>query len=1181
MQIPTNLQKLPVTGDVPRVSVNSFGYGGTNAHVILEQAPVTSHNAREEPRVNIEGESDVSSDRQVEYMRNKLPCLMVISARSKTSLLAGIESLRKWALVKGTEYSIRDVACTLCLRRAHFEWRLSFVASDVAELSNILQQENVEGRVQKVSGSGRVVFLFTGQGAQWCAMGRELMVAHPRFRDSLRKSSQILEELGAPWKLLEELSKDESTSRLGESEIALPATIALQIALVEILSDIGIRPDVVIGHSSGEIAAAFAAKILSHRTALKIAYTRSFVSRNSREMISIRGAMLAVGLGELEVLKYIDGLTQGTVCIACINSPTAVTVSGDEGAILELQERLDLALVFNRRLNVDAAYHSHHMRLVSCQYLCALGDFEVQTPPEPLQYISTVTGSSKISGFGSEYWVENLVSKVRYSDAIQEYCRLQDNGVSTECEQDFIEIGPHPQLATFTRQIFKASSSSFRYDYHHTLIRGTNAVTSIFNTFGALYTRGHPIHFAAINAINPGINNSEVLHDLPPYEWDHSKTYWYESRLSKEYRHRQSPSHDLLGVRIPSSTILEPRWRHIINVDKLPWLEQHKINGLTIFPGTAYLCMAIEAAHQILRECRPPKDMLMVVLSDVSFKKALVISEATEKSEMQLSFTPRRRLSRSRSRFSYEFRISALSNTAAWTEHCTGLIKVEESGCDDLEDGDVEALCQNGRNTDILGLLQASGHQKIDSPTLYRDFQAHGNYFGPDFAAVTDLHLDTGGQATAHVRIPDIAACMPNNYLQPHVIHPTTLDALLQSSLRLYTEKNGPEPVMPEHISEIVLFPSIERRAEKFLRSVTNISSITARNIETKVSIFNSDCTSNPKPVLMVSGLKIRGFTNTQAASSNIRKICHRLEWGVDAAFLRPSHFRSDWDRKCELEVQKRLDVLNQAASIYLQNCLDYITWKGYKGCQIRFLELLACSQPAPRCNPKAKEDSEQTVDNQNLLLEASRQGRQGEILCRIGDKAIDILMGKIDPYSLVTREEINDKLFRNGPSSPCYAHMAQLMKHLCFKHPNLTILELGTGTGSTTCALLEVIGDIKSARLDRRYFTDVPEDLFDPSKALFKNWGDKIHYRKLDIEQDPVAQGFEPQSCELVVASNVLYGTSSIDQVLTNIYKVLKPGGLLALNEVTRPQAFMNFILGFFSGPWKGTYSTLELHTS
>jgi acyl transferase domain-containing protein len=352
-----------------RKSLN--GINGTNG-IKIRNGTSGRHSVKE----NFEDETTAQSD----------PKLFVLSARSETSLKLMTENLQKWVSAQSENRSyFADLAHTLLNRRTPMQFRFSTAAATPADLLNSLSQKP---RITKTTTNFHSVFVFTGQGAQWAQMGKELAVSHPVFRQSILKSDEMLKSFGAEWSLREELSSKDTESRIGQAEISQPSTTGLQIALVDLLESFGVSPEIVVGHSSGEIAAAYAAGILDHKTALEISYHRGFMSQAVQEVMTSKGSMIAVGLGEDEVLQYIEHTRTGLVSVACINSPVSTTVSGDESAIDELKELWDEALIFNRKLKIDTAYHSHHMQKVGSKYLHSIAHIKAGKPRSSVKFYS-------------------------------------------------------------------------------------------------------------------------------------------------------------------------------------------------------------------------------------------------------------------------------------------------------------------------------------------------------------------------------------------------------------------------------------------------------------------------------------------------------------------------------------------------------------------------------------------------------------------------------------------------------------------------------------------------------------------------------------------------------------------------------------------------------------------------
>ena len=621
-------------------------------------------------------------------------------------------------------------------------WRCSFIAETCQDLPTILTQRAF--KISKTPGAILPNFIFTGQGAQWHAMGRELIRAMPIFQQSLMASEIILQELGSKWSLVTELLRDEATSNLGDSSIAQPATTAIQIALVDLLASLGIRPVAVLGHSSGEIAAAYTCGALSHSAALSVSYHRGFIARACKQAANLEGAMLAVGLGVDDVKAYIGRLHRGTVSVACDNSAKSTTISGDKLAIEELKENLDAQSTFAKILNVEVAYHSHHMNEVALQYLEALDGLEFGLPLPSVKFYSSVTACEKTSAFGPSYWVQNLTSQVRYSEAFEQLCRYNDNAGgmnSTDTAATFIEIGPHCALAGPTKQLLnQINTGTSKMIYIPSLVKNISGFRTLLALNGRLFELGHPISFSQLMSNETRSQNSKVVHDLPAYQWDHSSRYWHESRSSREHRLRNYPYHDLLGTRIPGGTPMEPGWRSYLSIDKLPWLQDHMVDDSIIFPGSGYLCMAIEAMRQDIATRHSGERVRQYVLRDIVFSKALLIPTSPGKIEAQFSLRLARNSNNMNSTGWADFRVCSLSRENAWHLNCWGSITVEYwSSLDQIE--------QFGESDSSVVLQPESGAlehpfiEQYSSHELYRTLRDKGNAYGPTFATMDNLRI--------------------------------------------------------------------------------------------------------------------------------------------------------------------------------------------------------------------------------------------------------------------------------------------------------------------------------------------------------------------------------------------------------------------------------------------------------
>lgn len=375
---------------------------------------------------------------------------------------------------------------------------------------------------------------------------------------------------------------------------------ATQIALVDLLRSWEIHPKIVVGHSSGEIAAAYSIGAISKESALKIAYYRGALADHLSSGSQGRGAMLAVALSEAEVEPYLKtfgcDLHHWDLTVGCVNSPKNVTLTGGVQSIEVFEALMKENNIFARKLNVNVAYHSNLMREIVAEYASLIDDI---TPDlehihnsEHTIMISTVSMKEVFSKQlrQSQYWIENLVSPVRFLEALVKVCT---RSVEQKPCQDsrgprpkggqirlLIEIGPHSAMRSSVKDILGMLNKSNDIRYDAVLERGSSAVGTIMGMAGNLYCHGHQL---AINKVNTyGVEASDVktLVDLPGYPFDHSREYWQESRLSSNFRFREHPRHELLGTTVLDWNGLEGKWRNFMKISESPWIKDHTVCAL-------------------------------------------------------------------------------------------------------------------------------------------------------------------------------------------------------------------------------------------------------------------------------------------------------------------------------------------------------------------------------------------------------------------------------------------------------------------------------------------------------------------------------------------------------------------------------------------------------------------------
>ncbi|HZT82792.1 MAG TPA: type I polyketide synthase, partial [Gemmataceae bacterium] len=597
LRVPTRCEPWPKHGGPATAGVNAFGFGGTNAHVVLQEAPVrqtpwAGELARRASPASQGTEAGLAS-----------PWLVPLSARSSGALRAAAAAWQEFLARCPGDVSLRDVAVNAALRRTHHDHRLAVVAHSKEELAESLAAfaagrptaGTVEGRAAG-DPPPRLAFVCSGQGPQWWAMGRQLLREEPIFRGMIERCDAIVRRLG-DWSLLDELTAAEGRSRMDVTAVSQPCIFALQVALAGLWASWGVQPEAVIGHSVGEVAAAYLAGVFDLEDAVRVIYHRG----RCMELAPERGRMLAASTSADEARRLIGGYGE-RVALAAVNSPTSVTLSGEAGPLEEIARQLDERGVFCRMLKVRYAFHSAQMDPIRDGLLAALDG--IRPRPATLPFFSTVTGQ-RIAGpeLGPEYWWHNVRRTVRFADGVGQLIGLGCDTV--------VELGPHPVLAAAVTECYQAGRAPHAVreaacgarpaerDKKATVLpslrRHEGERATMLRSLGALHTLGHPIDWEASLQVHPEGPGPRRFVRLPLYPWQRER-FWHEAEESRLSR-LTPPAHPLLGV--PRD---DPRraWEARLDLRLTPYLADHRVQQAVIFPATGYLELAFAAGREAL-----------------------------------------------------------------------------------------------------------------------------------------------------------------------------------------------------------------------------------------------------------------------------------------------------------------------------------------------------------------------------------------------------------------------------------------------------------------------------------------------------------------------------------------------------------------------------------------------------
>lgn len=725
LRIPLAHEPWPSGRTARLAAVNSFGYGGTNAHVVMEEPPRPAYSRT----------SHVPEREQ----------LLLLSARSEAAVRALASSYATQIKEYAEPPSLHALCSSAATRRDHHSHRAAIVASDYAELIHGLETlARPDGSaVSTTRNAPRLVFVYTGMGPQWWRMGRDLYATEPVFRGAIDRCDAERRK-HSPVSLRDELLAEQASSRMHETALGQCANFALQVALTELFGSWGLSPDVMVGHSAGEVAAAYLAGAIEFDQAVRASYYRGTL----QQRMAGQGTMLATGLREDEARELLKG-RQARVSLAALSGPSAVTLSGDRAALEEIAAILASREVFAKFMRVDVAFHSHQLEPLRDELLAALSGIRSHRPTTEL--VSTVTGERVGAGdLSADYWWRNLRQPVRFTDAMRTLAK-HENAIH-------VEIGPHPVLAAGIKESLSAAGRDESAVVCSSLIREKPERRSLLETLSKVYAAGRnpnwKLHFGAA---------AEYVR-LPTYPWQR-ETHWFESTESLEMR-KGGSTHPLVGPKILAPT---PTWECELIGPSCAFLADHRVEGAQVFPGAGYVELAIAALSASSGS---------FTLEDVRFQKALVIGE-NDATVLRLEAGDN----------TFEIHSRKRGEEPRFTLHASGRFLREP----------LSTLKPRVIVAEVRGRMV-----ETSAESAYARLEARGLDYGPSFRGMTRLWVGTD-EVLANIEGPP---SISDDALAPYALHPALLDACFQSLMACIPETGTAldrAPFVPVRIEQVRL----------------------------------------------------------------------------------------------------------------------------------------------------------------------------------------------------------------------------------------------------------------------------------------------------------------------------------------------------------------------------------------
>ncbi|KAH8722886.1 polyketide synthase PksD [Phaeosphaeriaceae sp. PMI808] len=1183
IQVPTNCIEWPCAG-LRRISVNSFGFGGSNAHVVLDDAYHTLeslnlkkalHSAQTFNHAESNGTGGIANGRSIcDNVSQDCNCetqLLVFSAHDETTLKRVLQQYSGYydSYVKGSPKSLQHLAHTLAMRRSKMALR-SFAVGNVdlsSEDIGIASSDCVRSSLET-----HLCFVFTGQGAQYANMGLELM-RYPVFRSTLNTASDIFQALGANWSLLEKL---ESTEGIDMPEHSQPICTALQIALFELLKSFNISPVAVVGHSSGEIAAAYAIGALTLESACKVSYHRGRLSgvlaRNAA------GAMMSVNLQEGNVRPYLDKVLPGfEIHIACVNSPTNVTLAGLEVDIDALKRYLDDDGVFSQKLRTGMAYHTPVMQQIADEYLASLGILESSTlEHNATVMVSTVTGQKVAPAelAAGQYWVENSISIVRFVDALQYLKQAAPKLDGIKEPSDYIEIGPHGALRRPILDTLRQISSNRESRYMSVMSKHSSPLKTTMEVAGRLFTLGHPVSITAVNQDAVIIRASTAQDDTPRYPFDHSRRYWYESRLSRDWRLRGSAPRDVLGIRSSDWNPIEPRWRKVLSIEETPWFADHVIDGLIVLPAAGIVVIALEAVKSMAKEHQIVSGFL---IKEATFMRPISMQE-DKKTEISTQLRP---VSHAYERTSlrFEVKIFSMDDDGDWTECFKAVIHLQITSATATEvDAGFEARALEQAFCSGFDEATRSCDIPITMQNFYNYLHNQGLCHGESFRLTEDIHWDGRELCVARVRNPT------ERYVG--VVHPTVLDNCLQICCAAPSEgmtKKGLATFIPTRLRDTWISATGWQYPETRLIRVRSQSKFntTATGYESSFSALADDGT-------LLCHAKEAGMSAVAHKSQiegDQKRLLHSIDWKPQLSLLSPQQlseycaadgysddetFASEY---CvELEGAIRISLEHKVAQLHSlvtpatpPHFRHYVSW----------IQRQLWRKPVRTAHGMVHESTEETFARLREIRPSWR------IFIDIAQAITSIVQGETDALHLLFSTPVAQDYYDDFFARTCNHKLRSYLELAIHQTPDQRILEVGAGTGGMTNQVLAILHQIEErtggTAFSEYVYTDVSSAYFDEARDRFCQDTDRISFKTLDLDQD-ISSRIEPGTYDMVLCGSVLHATKNLSSTLRNLRRALKPGGKLVFLEITAPDCFlMGFGFGILPGWWCGEEKSRE----
>ena len=1153
IRVPNEFQEWHETTGNPRcAAINSFGFGGTNAHVIIQQAPAKLD--RKQPM-------------------SKKVLLLPLTASTSQNLNQLRNSLTTPEL---NNYPDVRSLCHTAARRPHKKFRCSIpIAAEIdgkpTPSLSALETDSATN-IKAIDSVSKIAFVFNGMGVDWQSAGLEFYATEPVFAATIDLCDSIFQkEFGLP--NIRSYFLHEGPNSQGGLERIHAQYFAVQIATHELWKSWGVNPDAVFGHSVGEVAAACAAGHVDIVDASRIVYERA----RTLQKCSGRGLMLAAALSPVEANRIAESMPN-ELFVAAINSETSVTFSGTEQSIRLIYKQLENQGRFCRLLEISVPFHSP--LIDECQAEITSKIRAVRSRRNQIRWFSSVHGTEIVNDtMKPNYWWENFREPVRFSECVQACIHA-----GIHC---FVEIGPHPNLSYNIQECLR-SEGVIAPSLHSVQRNGQDRATMI-STAGKLFNLGVKLNWGEINP-------KAQICDFPIAEFNRQRHWKRATMVLEEQQARHTNRFPLLQS---SGSMDLGSWDLALNVNELVWLKFHRIRGELVFPAAGYVEAALEAASSWL-------DQPALVLTSIQFNQILELQDEGETAQAQLKLN----IADSTNENSFDFQILQHSRSAQpkSTIYCHGVL---QSG-------------NSPQPRSRLSDLKERFVNSIDPIRLREELNELGLEGDWSTWKIRNLKVIDQKEVLARIESPEKPSELQLNYQ----LDPSLLDLCFRTASTITGENRV---YLPQEIERLEYWTDHSRVVWCYIqvKSVMKDSleldlEISSENghVIARISRFALRQFDVKKPSLRDSSVPIHAFrpewalyqSNSQGADwfdSKINKYHQNLETymlRLSESYRRKNYYENVSHGLAEITLNYIGQAFNLAGFPARGRQISLLTLKlklGIDDQQIplfhSLLALLEKNQTIRLKYDNRKEGHSNDVDSVEIDVvqdlpanpdravskflespDAAEYVSELLLIDRCGNCLNSVLTGKQTGLNTLFPEgSIVDlqNLYQTSPTCRIYNEVIrESIEKLLQVWPfarKCRILEVGGGTG----ALLFHLAPVLQEHPVEYTFTDISSSFIRRAQTRFEKY-EFIRFGELDIDADPLAQGYESHHYDVILASDTLHLAHDSEQALERLLKLLAPGGFFYFIELTDEPDWARLVFGMLHGWWHNA-DTNRLHNS